>query len=83
MSSPKPLPEMLRVENPTTKLLYTWLEPQGAVSYSVQQIEEALELSHRVVQDGLTRLRALGLLDDIEDSRGRLKGSFRVKASKL
>lgn len=73
------LPERLLAKPPTTKLLYAWLEPQGAVSYSVREVAEALELSHKAVQDGLTHLREAGLLADVVKPKGARKGVFRVR----
>ncbi len=76
---PVALPEALRTETPTTKLLYLWLEPRGEVGYTVRELAERLFLSTGSVQTALTRLRGLGLLEDIKPALGSAPGRYQIK----
>jgi DNA-binding MarR family transcriptional regulator len=70
------LPSILRDEPPSVKLLWLWLEPQGVVTHSQRAMAEALGLDIKVVGTALSRLRALGLVEDLERTarrRGRLR----------
>ena len=70
------LPDLLKDEAPTVKLLWLWLEPQGVVSHSQRAMAEALGFQVNAVATALSRLRALGLVEDLERSpraRGRLR----------
>ena len=70
------LPDLLKDEAPTVKLLWLWLEPQGVVPYSQRAMAEALGFQVNAVATALSRLRALGLVEDLERSprtRGRLR----------
>ena len=78
---PVSLPEALRAETPTTKLLYLWLEPRGVVGYTVRELAELLFISTGSVQTALTRLRELGLLTDIKPASGSASGRYRIKRS--
>ncbi len=66
---PAPLPEPLLGESPATKFLYTWLLPQGLVSYPVRQLAKHTGLSYKSVSDGLRRLKALSLLQEVVPAR--------------
>ena len=79
LAKPRPLPKSLEGEAPTTKIVFLWLEPLGEVSYSVRELAEMLYVAPNPVQNGLTRLRELGLLEDIEPASGRVAGRYRVK----
>lgn len=77
-TDPPPLPPDLRAEAPTTKLLFVWLEPQGVVAYTVRELAELLGVATQSVQTALTRLRELGLLEDIEPASGSAPGRYNV-----
>lgn len=62
---PAPLPKVLLDESPATKFLYSWLLPQGKVSYTVQQITDHTGVSYKSVSDGLRRLKMLSLLREV------------------
>ena len=75
-AAPGGLPEPLKDEAPTVKLLWLWLLPQGVVSHSQRAMAEALGIELKAVGSALKRLRALGLVEDLERSprtRGRLR----------
>lgn len=78
-TTPPRVPEAIRDDGPTVKLIWAWLKDQGTVSYSVREIEEALNLSHRVVHDALNTLREKKLLVDVGEQEGRKKGIFYIK----
>ena len=80
-TDPPLLPPALKDEAPTTKLLYVWLGPQGEVSYTVRELAELLSLSTGSVQTALTRLRELGLIEDVKLARGSASGRYRIKRS--
>ena len=70
------IPELLKDEAPTVKVVWLWLEPRGVVSYSQRAMAEALGLEVSAFNVALVRLRALGLVEDLERSprtRGKLR----------
>ena len=69
--TPPPLPDALLGETPTAKLLWLYLRPKGPVGYSTRKLAAAVYGSHLLVCDGLCRLRALGLLEDLGEHRER------------
>ena len=73
------LPDELLEEYPATKLLYTWLLPQGEVSFSVRELEEALGLDAKTANQALNRLRELDLIEDLEEPEERRRGRYRAK----
>ena len=75
---PPHLPEALKGETPTTRLVYLYLEPYGEVEVSVRQLEGLLGISHRNATEALQRLIELGLLEGLEPAANRL-GRYRVK----
>lgn len=78
-SSLPALPEALLAEPPTVKLLWVWLAPQGTLSHSVRQLGRSLGLDPSNVHAALARLRALGLIEDLEGPESRRKGRYRVR----
>jgi len=62
MTEPAALPEVLREETPTAKLLYLWLLKQGSVSMTHQAIADALYTERYLITTSLKRLHALGLI---------------------
>jgi DNA-binding transcriptional ArsR family regulator len=78
-TTPPRVPEVIRDDGPSVKLIWAWLKDQGTVSYSVREIEEALGLSHKVVHDALATLREKGLLMDVGEREERKKGAFYIK----
>ncbi len=76
---PAPTPPALKDKAPTTKLLFVWLGPQGEVSYTVRELAELLGVTPPSVEAALTRLRELGLIDDVKLARGSAPGHYRVK----
>ena len=79
LTDPPPLPPALQTEAPTTKLLFVWLGPQGTVSYTVRELAELLGVTPTSVQTALTRLREMGLLEDVKLARGSAPGRYRIK----
>ena len=77
---PPHLPETLRSETPTTRLVYLYLEPYGEAQVSVRQLEGLLGISHRNAAEALQRLVELGLLEGLEPAANRA-GRYRVKQS--
>jgi len=77
--SPNELPDLLKAEAETVKLIYLWLKPQGIVDYSVRDIEGILDLSHEAVRNALSRLRAAGYIEDLEPRRERKRNKYRAK----
>ena len=77
---PPHLPEALKSETPTTRLVYLYLEPYGEVEVSVRQLEGLLGISHRNATEALQRLVELGLLEGLEPAANRV-GRYRVKQS--
>lgn len=75
---PAPLPAALLDEGPATKFLYSWLLPQGSVSYTVRDIAGATGLSFRSVGDGLRRLRTLSLLHETVRATGTSRRIYHV-----
>ena len=77
---PLHLPESLKAETPTTRLVYLYLEPYAEVEVSVRQLEGLLGISHRNATEALQRLVELGLLEGFEPAANRV-GRYRVKQS--
>lgn len=74
------LPDLLKDEAPTVKLLWLWLLPQGVVPYSQRAMAEALGFDISAVGTALKRLRELGLVEDLERSP-RARGRLRARAT--
>lgn len=72
------LPDSLKDEAPTVKMLWLWLEPQGVVTYSQRAMAEALGIDVKAVGAALSRLRVLGLVDDLERAPGK-RGKLAAK----
>jgi len=62
MAEPSPLPEVLKEETPTAKLLYLWILKQGSVSMTHQAIADALFTERYLITTSLKRLHTLGLI---------------------
>ncbi len=77
---PPHLPGVLKGETPTTRLVYSYLEPYGEVQVSVRLLEELLGVSHRNAAEALRQLVELGLLKVLEPATSR-PGRYRVRAS--
>ena len=77
-TEPTPLPEALRAEKPTTKLLWVYLRPQGVVSYTVRGMAEALGASSPSVAAGMKRLELLKLLRYVGERQPRQRRAFEV-----
>lgn len=75
---PAPLPEPLLGESPATKFLYTWLLPQGLVSYTVRDLAEHTGLSYKSVSDGLRRLKMLSLLEEVGSAHPPKRRTYKV-----
>ncbi|UCH26313.1 MAG: hypothetical protein JSV66_01300 [Trueperaceae bacterium] len=75
-----PLPEALRQESPTAKLLYLWLLPQGEVSYSQRAMAEALGTTQPAIKQAMKRLRAIGFIEDSGEVRERATARFSAVA---
>lgn len=73
------LPQVLLAEPPTVKLVWLWLAPQGAVSYSVRQLARSLGIDASNVHAALARLRELGLIEDLDGPKPRRKGRYRAR----
>ncbi len=65
------LPDSLKDEAPTVKLLWLWLSPQGVVDYSQREMAVALGFDVKAVGAALARLRVLGLVEDLERAPGK------------
>ena len=78
MAAPPSLPEVLKPEPPTVKLLYLWLLPQGEVSYPQRHVGRALGLTQANVSIALKRLRSLGLVADLEPAPPRARATIRA-----
>jgi DNA-binding MarR family transcriptional regulator len=74
------LPGALLGEPPTVKLVWLWLSSQGVVDYSQREIARALGVEPRAMASALDRLRALGLLEDVE-REPRKRGKLRARTS--
>lgn len=77
-AAPGGLPDQLKDEAPTVKLLWLWLLPQGVVDYSQRAMAEALGVDVSAIGVALARLRALGLVEDLERAP-RTRGRLRVR----
>lgn len=77
---PPHLPEILKGETPTTRLVYVYLEPFGEVEVSVRQLETLLGIAHRNAAEALQQLVELGLLKVLEPATSR-PGRYQVRAS--
>ncbi len=73
------LPETLKGEPPSVKVVWLFLAPQGVVDFSQREIADALGLEQRTVATALERLRVLGLVEDLERAP-RTRGKLRAKA---
>lgn len=72
------LPEVLRKEHPTTKLVYLYLRPYGEVEVSVGGLEALLGISHRPAAEAMQRLIVLELLEVLRppaNSPGRYRSA--------
>ena len=76
--NPHRLPEALRDETPSTKLLWLYLRPQGVVSFSVRDMAKALGVSFPVVAEGMRRLEGAELLRFIGERRPRQRPTFEA-----
>ena len=76
---PAPLPQMLLDEAPTTKFLFIWLLPQGAVNYSVRELAEHTGLAYKSVSDGLKLLKVLGLMRETTPPVGAARRVYKVE----
>lgn len=76
---PPHLGEALKGEAPTTRLVYSYLEPYGEVEVLVRLLEELLGVSHRNAAEALARLAQLNLLERLEQP-GNRPGRWRVNA---
>jgi len=56
------LPEQLKHETPTAKLLYLWLLKQGSVSMTHQAMADALFTERYLITTSLKRLHVLELI---------------------
>ena len=74
---PPHLPEVLKGETPTTRLVYLYLEPYGEVEVSVRQLEALLGIAHRNAAAAWGRLVELGILGGLEPAANRV-GRYRV-----
>lgn len=72
------LPFVLASATATTRLLYAWLKPQGVVSYSAQQIADALLITKKSALTARTELSDLELLEQIEPADSRSAGRYFV-----
>lgn len=81
VANPPPFPEELLEAAPSVKVIYLWLLPQGEVSYSIDDVAEALGFTRDTATDALKALRVADLLVDVEAARPRHKGTFYVKTS--
>lgn len=79
-SSAPGLPDILKDEAPTVKLLWLWLEPQSVVTHSQRAMAQALGLDVKNTGTVLSRLRELGLIDDLKRAPGK-RGKLRVRRS--
>lgn len=77
-SSAPGLPDILKDEAPTVKLLWLWLLPQGVVTHSQRAMAEVLGVDVKAVGTALSRLRKLELVEDLERAPGR-RGKLRAK----
>ena len=73
------LPDPLKNEAPTVKLLWLWLLPQGVVGHSQRVMAEALGVDVSMLGTALKRLRELRLVEDLERSP-RARGRLRARA---
>lgn len=73
------LPEVLRREAPTVKLLYLWLLPQGTVSWSQREIAAALGITQANVSRAMNRLGELGMIGGNWYLRGRKRKRYWAK----
>ena len=81
--NPHKLPEALRSETPSTKLLWLYLRPQGVVSFSVRDMAKALGVSFPVVAEGMRRLEAAKLLRFVGERRPRQRPTFEARDETL
>ncbi len=65
MSEVLPLPESLKEETPTTKLLYLWLLNRGEVAMTHQAIANALYTERYLITKAINRLEHLSLIQII------------------
>lgn len=71
------LPDLLKSEPPSVKLVWLFLAPQGVVDYSQRELAGALGLEQKAVGTALSRLRELALLEDLE-REPRRRGRYRL-----
>jgi DNA-binding MarR family transcriptional regulator len=62
MSEAKALPEALKEETPTTKLLYLYLLNRGELAMTHQAIANALYTERYLITKAINRLELLGLI---------------------
>ena len=71
--NPQHLPEDLKNEQPTTKMIYLYLKGRGEVNYSTYSLGEALGSTPAMMSKGMRRLRELGLMEYEGKVRGDAK----------
>ena len=76
--NPQHLPEVLKKEQPTTKMLYLYLKGRGEVNYSTYALAEALGSTPAMLSKSTRRLRELELMEYEGKKRGDAK--YRVLA---
>lgn len=73
------LPPEIVGEGHTLKLMYVWLEPQGVVNWSSQEIADKLGITKKTVVQNLQTLREKGLLRDVSEQEERRRNEYYVK----
>ena len=68
--NPQHLPEILKSEGPTTKLVYVYLKGRGEVNYSMTSLSTALGCAKDGVHSATLKLRELGLMEYEGKPRG-------------
>ena len=73
--NPQHIPEILKKEQPTTKMVYLYLKGRGEVNYSTYSLAEALGTTPAMVSKSMRLLRALELME----YEGKLRGDAKYK----
>jgi biotin operon repressor len=73
------LPPEIVGDGHTLKLMYVWLEPQGVVNWSSQEIADKLGITKKTVVQNLQTLREKGLLKDVSEQEERRRNEYYVK----
>lgn len=73
------LPPEIVGDGHTLKLMYVWLEPQGVVNWSSQEIADKLGITKKTVVQNLQALREHGLLKDVSEQEERKRNEYYVK----